>query len=1409
MNKAMEQVPKAHRMRQSGPIKRLIKLAPIERGLIELASVFYEPTTRTDLARTLKRAGHRIGSRAPTGAGILPTLQALTRQGWLVGDTHWEVSPRFVHAITRHVAREGRLDSMTRDVRTIRPIRDESRMSRGELLRELRIALYSRCWDEARQLAEAAHGAFASICQPLDREWLVELPDDLRTRALMDVLDASLAALVPAPDAMTLLEQEPDLTDAAHQLLVEQLVLRGRLGDAEDRLASRSSLQARVGRAWVLALGGRWKEANEAYENALHAFLKQAGKRRRFFPDLSGIFFIVSLLADGREDSLERARGLSTAAARNGVSRYTGAYQILSESAALLCHAQEADDLLYTGSALDLDTIAPMELLLRGLGASWVERSAPRPLIKALQSLSTRAKAAGYDWLAAQAACTVRSLRPTKKGGHGAPCCKHLPGVCLPRAVNKPERWPRALDALLEVAAGGPVRSPASQQPDGDRRLVWIVTEHYQELDLEPREQTRSKKGVWSKGRPVALKRLAHESGEMDFLSAADRAVCSSIEESVSYSYYGRYRDVTYAIDPGPAFSTLVGQPNVLTEVSGQWVPVEIRKRPAKLRVERRPKKGGFRIVLDPMPRNAEEQVCCERVGPSTIEVVAIEPKHHAIAKALGKKGLELPASAEARLREVPAALSKSIAVDTDLELDASDAETVAGDPSPRFLLRPLGDGMSVEVIVRPLGERGPAANPGCGGGHMVAEIDDRRVLASRNLVEERRQLDEVLAACPTLSSADNVGRSYQLPNRVQALEALVELRSRLDPATLEWPDGEVLEVTEPASIEHLDFSFREAGGLFEAKATLDLPGTDPLALSTLVGYLDASPGRFLRVAGDRRFLALTADLRHRLDELQALADSSANKRLRFHRLVVPQLEDLLDGARVVSDDAWKQQLNRLTTGATEEVPSTFRGELRPYQLDGFRWLARLGHWGAGGCLADEMGLGKTVQVAALLSLRAQQGPSLVVAPTSVLVNWADEIARFAPTLRVRLFAGGDRTQALSELKPFDLVLTSYSLLQQEIEALEQARFVVAVLDEAQAIKNPRTRRAQAACRLVAQQRIVATGTPIENRTGELWSLFHFLNPGLLGSHKSFELQFARPIERNRDRAAQGRLQRLISPFILRRTKTSVLEELPSRTDVTLRVALEPDEMALYESVREKALAKLSSLDAGVDARRMHLLAQITRLRRAASNTRLVLPDHDAPSAKLAALAELLDKLREDGHKVLIFSQFVDHLSLIRELLDAKNVSYQYLDGKTALSKRHAAIQKFQAGEGDAFLISLKAGGFGLNLTAADYVVHMDPWWNPAVEDQASDRAHRIGQTRPVTIYRIVARETIEDRIVDLHHRKRDLAASLLEGSDVSARISEEEMLALIRGSSEPFVHDRELSPALTSSYQAGRPRVG
>jgi superfamily II DNA or RNA helicase len=615
-----------------------------------------------------------------------------------------------------------------------------------------------------------------------------------------------------------------------------------------------------------------------------------------------------------------------------------------------------------------------------------------------------------------------------------------------------------------------------------------------------------------------------------------------------------------------------------------------------------------------------------------------------------------------------------------------------------------------------------------------------------------------------------------------RALALLERLRTLGRPdVTVEWV-GAPPRVVRASRARALRVEVRDRADWFGLDGDVELEG-ERVKLAVLLEAL-RERRTVVRVEGGA-WVAIAAELAERLSPLAHLS-SPAQDGVEIGPGALGVLDDLArDGAKLTAQGAFAQLRARMRAASkrTPAVPRSFAGKLRDYQVDGFRWLARLASWGAGAVLADDMGLGKTLQALALLCDRAKEGPALVVAPTSVCANWVAEARRFAPKLNVTLFRESDRAGAVAALGPGDVLVASYGLLVLDLERFKGKRFATLVLDEAQAVKNAGTRRARAAREVDAAFRVALSGTPVENHLGELWSLYRIAFPGLLGSWETFRRRFAVPIERDRDPARGRALAATLRPFLLRRTKAEVARELPRRTEITVPVALSAPERRLYEQARLAAVARLAGLGetARPEQRRFQVLAAITRLRLLSCHPRLHDADCAVASSKLVRFLELAEELAEGGHRALVFSQFTSHLALVREALGAAGRKFLYLDGQTPPAERDRLVERFQAGEGELFLISLKAGGTGLNLTAADYVVHLDPWWNPAVEDQATDRAHRIGQRRPVTVYRLLSQGTIEEAIVTLHAKKRDLAAGVLGGMDAAGRLSPEDLMALIR----------------------------
>lgn len=504
---------------------------------------------------------------------------------------------------------------------------------------------------------------------------------------------------------------------------------------------------------------------------------------------------------------------------------------------------------------------------------------------------------------------------------------------------------------------------------------------------------------------------------------------------------------------------------------------------------------------------------------------------------------------------------------------------------------------------------------------------------------------------------------------------------------------------------------------------------------------------------------------------LATLGDAEGDH-VRFAQSQAGLLDALLAAQEYVQFDAFFEGLRAklkdfrgIRMGAE---PAGFQGELRPYQREGFGWLSFLQDFSFGGCLADDMGLGKTVQMLALLQERknhsAEHLPTLIVVPKSLIFNWSSECAKFTPGLRVVEYTGLERTKLRKRFPKADVILTTYGTIRRDILQLKELKFDYVVLDEAQAIKNPGSQVAKACRLLQGRHRLALSGTPIENRLGDLWSIFEFLNPGMLGRANAFRVQTSEM----GDDESRALLSRALKPFILRRTKREVAKELPDKIEQTIVCQLGKEQSQLYNDLRDHYRGTLLGMvkKQGMAKTKIHVLEALLRLRQAACHPGLLDPaKKEDSSAKLDALLLHLHELLAEGHKALVFSQFTSMLAIVREHLDAKGIVYEYLDGQTR--DRKSRVERFQTDpECGVFLISLKAGGLGLNLTAADYVFLLDPWWNPAVEMQAIDRAHRIGQTRQVFAYRLICHNTVEEKIAELQGRKKELADAILQADN-------------------------------------------
>ncbi len=512
--------------------------------------------------------------------------------------------------------------------------------------------------------------------------------------------------------------------------------------------------------------------------------------------------------------------------------------------------------------------------------------------------------------------------------------------------------------------------------------------------------------------------------------------------------------------------------------------------------------------------------------------------------------------------------------------------------------------------------------------------------------------------------------------------------------------------------------------------------------------------------------------------------------KLHLDKLRAAQLATL-DGLPIRAPaelNALRERLEGFTEMSFVQPPAGLRADLRPYQHEGLSWLQFLREFSLHGVLADDMGLGKTLQTLAHLLTEKEAGrmdrPTLIIAPTSVIRNWAREAAKFTPALNVLLLHGDDRHADYYRIPKHDLVITSFPLLVRDAEMLRKTEWHIVVLDEAQNIKNPKSKAAQVCASLKSRHRLCLTGTPIENHLGELWSLFHFLMPGLLGDAEGFRSYYRTPIERDADTERQQQLSQRLQPLLLRRTKSAVAKDLPPKTEILHTIELDKSQTDLYETIRAAMDARVRDAisNQGVERSQIIMLDALLKLRQVCCHPQLLKIDAAQKietSAKTAYLMEeMLPELLDEGHRVLIFSQFTEMLGIIEGELKKAGISFVKLTGDT--KDRETPIMRFQKGEVPVFLISLKAGGSGLNLTTADTVIHYDPWWNPAAEAQASDRAHRIGQTKPVFIHKLICQGTIEERIVEMQKTKAALIEGLLTGRTEKLRLTSEDIQRLL-----------------------------
>ena len=891
---------------------------------------------------------------------------------------------------------------------------------------------------------------------------------------------------------------------------------------------------------------------------------------------------------------------------------------------------------------------------------------------------------------------------------------------------------------------------------------------------VEPREQSRLQSGAWGAGKRMTIERFKQGA---DYMDDTDRLIANTADRW----------DYTLKLEKVLPF--LIGSDRVYTGHYAPFAPVVIDEEKPYLIIERT--KTAFSVKSNIGNAKLDKTFVYRKDSETHFTVITMTERQRTYYQKLLSIGA-FPLDAEQQLREFLPKVSDVVEVHSDLVEGGTTLEHRDG--SQLLCLQALPqDGSpgiyNVWCLARPLTDGKTLLDPGQGLNPCVAEENGMRYQVTRDIKGERANVEILRTFIDDNNLTDFEADTLFMDRTPVCLDAegLLQLmdfvRQQPDRFFMEWPEGGQLNL-KVAQPSQWNISLRSKSGWFEVEGEIPIDDETVITVGQLFQLVAESPNKgFIRL-NDSDFMALSERLRKQLARLESLTVSNRGH-LQISEFHASLLGNALSGEVDIKHDKKIEQLQKKikkSMAQQPDVPKLLKADLRDYQVDGYQWMTRMTGWGAGVCLADDMGLGKTVQTIAFMLHTADDGPTLVAAPASVVLNWRRELERFAPSLHVEVLnEAADRKELVEHAEAGDVILTTYGLFVTESELLCGKQWNTVCLDEAHVIKNRQTKTSAAVMKLQATHRIILTGTPVQNHLGELWNLFQFANPGLLGSHEQFHEKYIVPIELQDNKERSRQLKRIVSPFMLRRTKQEVIEELPDKTEINIPVELTDEELAVYEVIRRRAkqLLEDEQTASGVS---VNTLAEITRLRQASCSAQLVEKNWTGECSKINVLSDLLQEIVGGGNAVLVFSQFTSFLAMVRKTLDRQKQPYLYLDGSVPVKQRDQLVQQFQRRQCPVFLISLKAGGLGLNLTGANYVIHLDPWWNPAIEQQATDRAYRIGQRQNVTVYHLISQHTIEDKILRLHQTKRNLADAMLSGTNESHKLTSKDLLEMIDG---------------------------
>ena len=913
-------------------------------------------------------------------------------------------------------------------------------------------------------------------------------------------------------------------------------------------------------------------------------------------------------------------------------------------------------------------------------------------------------------------------------------------------------------------------------------KLIWEIQlndESDSIISITPFEEALNN-GIWVRTKIISLKNLYEKSSDYPYLNNKDYEIIRYIKREI-IDISGSYN---YKLDLDNPFY-LLNALNLFLYPSGNNIEF-IEKKPSL--VMKRKLNNNLYLSLLPTQMSGKSYNI-SIINNYKIIYYRYTEEILKISEVLGGNELMIPPEGESSLLDTLFYLSEFVSFEIEDKIEGEIISSHISDS--RIYLKPiiLDDSYRIEIISCPGGKEYGECIPFQGSKIFIYKKDKHIYSINRDFEKEKYNYEKLLSKI-SLFNLCKIISTYII--KFESLEFLLEFIYRAGNDTEYFEFILPIEVQEilSSTIDYSNFQFyiKKDANNFRLEGNLSYRDSQRISFFIFYKKFENNQSRFIEIEKNQ-YLVIHDDILKKLQEIIIYLYENNNS-LYVNEYTVLKLNEILKYFPILSmDSSWEEKISKLKNSSNQKIniSNEIYPFLRNYQIYGVSWMIRTLEGGAGVCLADEMGLGKTIQTIAVLLNYIEKGAFLVVCPTSVIGNWEIEIQKYSSKVNIIIYNQQSQIPENLDFPPNYVILLSYSLLQREkvFEILSQKNWMGIILDEAQMIKNSESKRSIAVRSLQSQLRIATTGTPIENNIGELWSLFDFLNPGLLPDREKFKNLFEIPISKNKDFESSKTLKKLIDPFILRRLKENVLVELPEKTEIIVNIEFSTEEKNFYNSIRAGALQKIQDSLLPDHKKRIQILSEIMKLRRACCHPIMVDKAIKLASSKVNAIKEYIKTLIEGNHKILVFSQFIEHLAIVRDFLDSENIQYQYLDGKLSAEERTYRVKDFQDGKGDVFLISLKAGGFGLNLTSADYVLHLDPWWNPAVEAQATDRAHRFGQKKPVTVYKFIVKDSIEEKILKLHNTKRDLSNYLMDDLSEGKFFNMKDLEMLIRGEDE------------------------